>query len=42
MDAFMQVWDEFLAFMDRVVEWLKWVFTGEGEWNPDGYPDINA
>lgn len=42
MDAFMIVWDEFLAFMDRAVQWLKWVFSGEGEWPPVDYPDIDA
>ena len=47
MGEFMNIWDEFLAFMDRVVQWLKFVFTGEidsadGEWPPKDYPDINA
>ena len=47
MGEFMNIWDEFLAFMDRVMQWLKFVFTGEidstdGEWPPKDYPDINA
>lgn len=44
-DAFVAIWDEFLAFMDRVVQWVKFVFTGENgydgeEWPPEEYPEI--
>ena len=41
---FEEVWNEFLAFMDRVVQWLVYLFQGadEGEeWPPVDYPDIN-
>ena len=40
-DNFMGVWDEFLKFMDRVFQWLKYVF-GLGEWPPVEYPDFNV
>lgn len=44
-DLFVEVWDEFLKYMDRVVQWLKFVFTGnEGydgeEWPPVDYPEL--
>ena len=44
-DNVMSVWDEFLAFMDRVVQWLKWLFEGAAngeEWPPKDYPEIDA
>lgn len=35
------VWDEILAFFDRVFQWLKYLFTDdEGGWNPEDYPTI--
>lgn len=40
-DVFMEVWDSFLAFMDKVVQWLQFLFVG-GEWPPEEYPDVNA
>ena len=40
-DVFMGVWEDFLAFMDRVVQWLKYVFTGEGTWPPEDYPGFD-
>lgn len=40
-DVFMEVWDSYLKFMDRVVQWLKFLFTGEGTWPPADYPDFN-
>lgn len=40
-DSFMNVWEEFLFFMDRVVQWLQYVFGVEDEWNPDDYPTID-
>ena len=37
-----KVWDEFLDFMDRTFQWLKYIFTGgEGGWPPVDYPDID-
>lgn len=39
-NAFMQVWDEFLKFMDRVVQWLQYLFNN-GEWPPEDYPNID-
>ena len=41
-DALISVWDEFLAFMDKVMQWIQFVFTGEGEWPYPDYPDFNA
>ncbi len=41
-NAFMVVWKEFLSFMDRVVQWLQYVFGGDdATWPPNEYPDIN-
>lgn len=37
---FMEVWNEFLAFMDRVVQWLMFIF-GAGEWPPKDFPNID-
>ena len=43
-DNFMNVWDEFLKFLDRAFQWLKFVFNTEpdveDEWDPDDYPTI--
>lgn len=40
-DIFMEVWDSFMAFMDRVVQWLMYLFVG-GDWPPEkDFPDIN-
>ncbi len=39
-DGFREVWDEFLAFMDRVMQWLQFIFAG-GEWPPEDYPNID-
>lgn len=41
-DNFMGVWDEFLAFMDRVIQWLQYVFGAIEKWPPEDYPDIDA
>lgn len=41
-DNLMNVWDEFLKFMDRVVQWLQYVFGVTDEWPPKPYPDIDA
>ena len=41
-DNFMNVWDEFLKFMDRVVQWLQYVFGVIDEWPPVDYPEIDA
>lgn len=43
-DVFMEVWESFMTFMDRVVQWLTWLFEGRanGEtWPPVDYPDID-
>lgn len=43
-DVFMEVWESFMTFMDRVVQWLTWLFDGRanGEtWPPEEYPDID-
>lgn len=36
------VWEEFLNFMDRVFQWLQYVFGVTNEWPPKDYPDIDA
>ena len=42
-DNFISVWDEFLAFMDRAMQWLKFLFSGSTEeWPPVDYPDFNG
>lgn len=42
VSRFEEVWNEFLAFMDRVVQWLVYLFSGEeGTWPPEDYPGIN-
>lgn len=41
-DNLMNVWDEFLKFMDRVVQWLQYVFGVTDEWPPKPYPDMDA
>lgn len=38
---FEEVWDSFLNFMDRVVQWLKYVFGATDEWPPEDYPNID-
>lgn len=45
-DLFVDVWNEFLVFMDRVVQWMKFVFTGDNgvggdTWPPEDYPNID-
>ncbi|MBQ7005838.1 MAG: hypothetical protein IJN68_05345 [Clostridia bacterium] len=43
-DVLMEVWESFMTFMDRVVQWLTWLFDGRanGEtWPPEDYPDID-
>ena len=41
-DNLMNVWDEFLKFMDKVVQWLQYVFGVTDEWPPKPFPDIDA
>ena len=43
-DGFKDLWDEFLAFTDRVMKWLLFLFVGgeENPWPPEEYPDMNA
>lgn len=36
-----EVWEDFLKFMDRVMQWLQYVFGVTNEWPPEDYPDIN-
>ena len=39
-DIVMEVWDSFMSFMDRVFQWLEFIFVG-GEWPPEEeLPDI--
>ena len=39
-DIFMEVWDSFMSFMDRVFQWLEFIFV-TGEWPPkEELPDI--
>lgn len=40
-DNLLMVWEEFLGFMDRVVQWLQYVFGVIDEWPPVDYPDID-
>ncbi len=40
-NSFMEVWDEFLKFMDRVVQWLMFIFGATDKWPPEEFPDIN-
>lgn len=41
-NVLMEVWDSYLAFMDRVVQWLMYLFSGEEDetWPPKDYPDM--
>ena len=41
-DRVEEVWGEFLAFMDRVVQWLEYVFGVTDKWPPEDFEDINA
>lgn len=46
-NGFYELWNDFLVYMDRCVQWLRFLFTGEGEavkptWPPEDYPDFNA
>ena len=38
---FMEVWEEFLKFMDRVVQWLQYVFGVTDTWPPEPFPGID-
>ena len=40
LDVLMDVWAGFMKFMDRVVQWLQYLFVG-GEWPPEEYPGID-
>lgn len=40
-DQFAEAWDEFLKFMDRVVQWLQYVFKVTDTWPPEDYPNID-
>lgn len=41
-DRLLSVWSDFLAFMDRVVQWLQYVFGIRDKWPPEDYPDFDA
>ncbi|MGN0486372.1 MAG: hypothetical protein ACI4GB_03990 [Acutalibacteraceae bacterium] len=41
-DRLLSVWSDFLAFMDRVVQWLQYVFGIRDTWPPEDYPDFDA
>lgn len=41
LDRLEQVWNDFLAFLDRTFQWLMYLFTGEGDWPPVDFPDFN-
>lgn len=41
-DVLLEVWESFLTFMDRVIQWLQYVFKVTDEWPPKPYPDIDA
>ena len=41
-DVFIEVWDSFMDFMDRVVQWLQYVFKVTDEWPPVDYPDFEG
>ncbi len=40
-DVFMDVWEEFMWFMDRAFQWLQYVFGVTNEWPPVDYPNID-
>ena len=39
-----KVWDDFLAFMDKVVQWIQYVFDTDKDkvWPFPDYPDFDA
>ena len=42
-DVFMEVWESFMTFMDRVVQWLTWLFEGRDNnetWPPEDAPNL--
>ena len=42
LKAFQDLWTDFLAFLDRTVQWLTYIFGGTEEWNPtDPDSDFN-
>ncbi len=41
LNKFQELWDYFLAFLDRTFQWLLYVFGVIDEWPPADYPDIN-
>ena len=40
-DVFMEVWDSFMTFMNRVVQWLQYIFGVTNEWPPEEFPDFS-
>lgn len=45
LNAFADAWNDFLKFMDRVVQWLTYLFDENKEndsWPPVDYPEIDA
>ena len=39
--TFREVWDEFLKFLDRTVQWLLYLFGAKEDWPPVDYPNID-
>ena len=44
LGKFHELWEDFLAFLDRTVQWLGYLFGGDenAKWPPEKYPDIDA
>lgn len=38
---FQELWEDFLAFLDRTVQWLGYIFGATTEWPPKDYPEID-
>lgn len=41
MNIDLAFWDEILKFMDRVVQWFKYLFTPNATWPPEDYPELD-
>lgn len=43
LKGFQELWEDFLAFLDRTVQWFMYIFGAADytEWPPKDYPDIN-
>lgn len=40
LGKFQELWNDFLEFLDRTVQWLLYLF-GMGDWPPQDYPNID-